>query len=205
MKDYQKHLLDRLRKILRKYCRLACDEVKTQWGAIDTIDGNAAIIERDLEITQDTVARAICAYGQKAWIAEFGKGSLMDSEQENPFLADYIQSPLFNKARLNGSVRIFGADVEMPGRKMAVVGRPKGVYYDLDGTPHESHGNLEGIPLERWKGQPLFTPIRGRHIIRNILQPESVLMREMQDEIQAAVMDILYELMSQFPKEIKIC
>ena len=204
MKDYSKHLLDRLRKILRKYCKVACDEVRQQWGALDTIDGDATITERELEITQDTVARALCAYGQKAWIAEFGKGSLMDDSSTNPFLDDYINSPIFNKARLSGSVKIFGSDVEVSGRKMAVVGRPRGVYYDIDGNPHTSHGNLEEIPIERWKGQPLFTPIRGKHIISNILE-KSGLIDEMNEEIQTAVMDIMYELMGRFPKEIKIC
>ena len=191
MKDYRKHLLDRLRKILRKYCRVACDEVRQQWGALDTIDGNAEITERDLEITQDTVARAICAYGQKAWIAEFGKGSLMDNTvAENPFLTDYLSDSKFNKDRL--------------AHGLAVVGRPHGEYYDLDGNPHFSHGSLQGIPIESWYGQRLFTPIRGKHIISNILE-RSGLIDEMNEEIQGAVMDILCEIMGRFPKEIKIC
>ena len=205
MKNYQNALLQRLRQIVRKYCRLACEEVRQQWGALDNTDGEAAIQQQELEISQDTVARAICAYGQKAWIAEFGKGSLMDDSSTNPFLTDYVNSPQFNKARLNGTVRIFGEDVEMPGRKMAVVGRPRGVYYDIDGNPHTSHGSLEGIPIERWKGQPLFTPIRGKHIISDILRADGVLMGEMNEEIQSAVMEILVELMERLPKEIKIC
>ncbi len=189
--DYKKHLLSKMRKILRKYCRLACDEVRQQWGALDTIDGEAAIEQKELEITQDTVARALCAYGQKAWIAEFGKGSLMDkSTDENPFLQDYLRNnPDVNWDRM--------------AHNMAVVGRPYGYYSDIDGNKHFSHGTLKGVPIETWYGQPLFTPIRGKHIISNILE-KSGLIDEMNEEIQTAVMDILYELMGRFPKEIKI-
>lgn len=193
MKDYQNKLLQKLRKIVRKYCRVACDEVRQQWGALDTIDGEAKITDKELEISQDTVARAICAYGQKAWIAEFGKGSLMDkTTEENPFLQDYLRNnPDFNWDRY--------------AHGLAVVGRPYGYYSDLDGETHFSHGTLKGIPIETWYGQRLFTPIRGKHIIRNILRSDGVLITSMNEEIQAAIMDILCEIMSKFPKEIKLC
>ena len=192
MKNYSQDLLNKLRKIIRKYSRIACSEVRQQWGALDTIDGEAKIADRDLEISQDTVARALCAYGQKAWIAEFGKGSLMDSSTaENPFLTDYLSDPFFNRDRL--------------AHGLAVVGRPHGYYPDLDGNPHFSHGSLQGIPIETWYGQRLFAPIRGKHIIRNILKPDGALMSEMNQEIQATIMEELQELMSKFPKEIKIC
>ncbi len=192
MKNYQNALLKKIRQIVRKYCRVACDEVRQQWGALDTIDGNATIKAQDLEISEDTVARALCAYGQKAWIAEFGKGSLMDNAgADNPFLEDYLNTDAFNRDRL--------------AHGLAVVGRPRGIYYDLDGIPHYSHGTLEGVPIETWYGQNLFTPIRGRHVISNILRPDGVLITSMNEEVQAAIMDVLTELMGRFPKEIKIC
>lgn len=192
MRDYSNQLLKKLRSIIRKYCRVARNEVKSQWSALDNIDGEATIDEQDLEISQDTVARALCAYGQKAWIAEFGKGSEMDkSTAENPFLQDYLTDPYFNKERL--------------GHGLAVVGRPHGFYPDIDGNPHFSHGSLNGIPLETWYGQRLFTPIRGRHIITKVLDPEGMFMKDMNQEIQTAIMDTLCSLMSEFPKEIKLC
>ena len=192
MKDYRQQLLNRLRKIIRKYSRLACIEARQQWGALDTIDGEASIADRDLEISQDTVARALCAYGQKAWIAEFGKGSEIDkSTSENPFLQDYLSDPFFNRDRL--------------GHGLAVVGRPHGYYPDLDGNPHFSHGTLQGVPIETWYGQRLFAPIRGKHIISGILDPDGALMKEMSREIQDVVAEVIQELMSTFPKEIKIC
>lgn len=191
MKDYSTQLLKKYRAIVNKYCRLACTEVRQQWGAIDTIDGEASIEERDIQATQDTVARAICAYGQKAWVAEFGRGSLMDkSTAENPFLQDYLSDPYFNRDRL--------------GHGLAIVGRPHGYYPDIDGNPHFSHGALEGKVIETWYGQTLFAPIRGQHIISNILN-KSGLLTDMDEEIQNATMDVLYDLMSTFPKEIKIC
>ena len=147
MRDYSAYLLRKLRSIIRKYCRVARDEVRSQWSALDNIDGEASINEQDLEISQDTVARALCAYGQKAWIAEYGKGSEMDkSTSENPFLEDYLNDPYFNRDRL--------------AHEFAVVGRPHGYYPDIDGNPHFSHGSLSGVPIETWYGQRLFTPIR---------------------------------------------
>lgn len=90
------------------------------------------------------------AIGQKALIAEFGKGSLMD--RNNPALPRYQSSHDYNPNRLDGEIR----------------SRPKGIYYDLDGIPHKGTGGnkiLEG-KSER------FNPIEPRHIVRELLKEE---------------------------------
>ena len=188
MKDYTRVLLSQIRKIVQDYCKAGCDQVRQQWGSYDNIDGNAKIHSATLTIAQDTVAREICASGQKAWILEFGKGSLMEnSSAENPFLDDYIRSSLFNKLRL--------------GHALAVVGRPAGEYWDIDGNKYISSGSLAGIEIETWSGQTLHPPIQAKHIIRNVM---SDLMPGMEDEIQTAIMNVLTEVFGQFPKEIKL-
>lgn len=188
MKDFGNELLTKVRRIVRSYCRAAVDQVRQEWTAVNNVDGNAKIKEEKLEVAQDTVARAIVATGQKAWIAEYGKGSEMDkSTSENPFLEDYLNSNIFNRERI--------------GHALAVVGRPRGTYTDLDGKEHFSYGTLKGVEIETWYGQPLMTPISGKHIIQHVLDD---LMPQMQEEIQGACSDVLIELLARFPKEIKI-
>lgn len=147
-------------------------------------------IER-LDTDADTVARSLCAWGQKAWITEFGKGSLMDtSGSENPFLDDYINSAQFNKDR--------------KGHALAVVGRPKGAYTDLDGNTHVSSGNLSGVVIEDMatsQGYP-YSPIRGKHVIETVINED---IEMLQNEIQELAADILMKLLQEFPKELDIC
>lgn len=190
MKNFGNQLLTKVRKIVRSYCKAATDQIKQQWTAVNNIDGEARVRQEDLPIAQDAIARAIVATGQKAWIAEYGKGSLMNDVSENPFLQDYINSPLFNRLRKTA----FGAT-------LSVVGREEGEYPLIDGGTGYSHGLLAGKELETWKGQPLYPPISGKHIIKHTLDD---LIPQMEEEIQEACADTLMELLARFPKEIKI-
>lgn len=190
MKNYQNLLLGRMRSLIKSYCNAAKSQIEQEWSTVSNIDGEANITDEELNIASDIVARSICAWGQKAWIAEFGKGSLMDtSSSENPFLDDYINSSQFNKARL--------------GHALSVVGRPAGEYTDLDGKEYKSSGNLYGKVIEdvsTSKGYP-YAPIRGKHIIKQVIDTDISML---QNEIQDAVSDICLELMREFPKELHI-
>lgn len=186
MKDYRKRLLNALRAIVQKYCKAAQELVVQRWASLDNIDGNAAISDMELTVSRDTVARAICAYGQKAWIAEYGKGSQMETK-DNPFLSDYVTSRGFNRDRL--------------GHALSVVGRPYGYYEDLDGNRHFSHGGLSGKVIETFYGQPLFFPIRAKHVIKETVRS---ILPEMENEIQEAVIGVLEQVMNEFPKKVKI-
>lgn len=190
MKNYQNLLLRRMRSLVKSYCNAAKSQIEQEWSTISNIDGESGITDKELTIASDIVARSLCAWGQKAWIAEFGKGSLMDkSSSENPFLDDYINSSQFNKTRL--------------GHALSVVGRPAGKYTDLDGKEYKSSGNLYGKVIEdvsTSKGYP-YAPIRGKHIIKQVINTDISML---QNEIQDVVGDICLELMREFPKELHI-
>lgn len=190
MKDYQKLLLRKMRSLVKSYCSAAKSQIKQQWESTSKIDGEAHITDEELEISADIVARSLCAWGQKAWIAEFGKGSLMDkSTSENPFLDDYENSAQFNKARL--------------GHALSVVGRPAGKYTDLDGKEYKSSGNLYGKVIEdvsTSKGYP-YAPIRGKHVIKQVIDEDISML---QDEMQDVIGEICMELMREFPRELRI-
>lgn len=197
MKNYQNLLLRRMRSLVKSYCNAAKSQIEQEWSTISNIDGEANITDEELTIASDIVARSLCAWGQKAWIAEFGKGSLMDkSSSENPFLDDYLsgksttdKEKQFNKARL--------------GHALSVVGRPAGRYKDLDDKEYKSGGNLYGKVIEdvsTSKGYP-YAPIRGKHIIKQVIDTDISML---QDEMQDAIGDICLELMREFPKELHI-
>lgn len=179
-----------MRSLVKSYCNAAKSQIEQEWSAISNIDGEADITDEELTVASDIVARSLCAWGQKAWIAEFGKGSLMDkSSSENPFLDDYENSEQFNKARL--------------GHALSVVGRPAGKYTDLDGKEYKSGGNLYGKVIEdvsTSRGYP-YAPIRGKHIIKQVIDTDISML---QDEMQDAIGDICLELMREFPKELHI-
>ena len=198
MRDYKKVLLDKTRKIVQKYVKVACEQVAQQYQIEDTVDGDAKIYASELEIAQDTISQSVIAYGQKAWILEFGKGSLMEtSGEENPFLEDYLNSELFNKARLSNAY--------------AITGRPRGDYLDIDGNVHHSHGNLYGVNLEEWidkkTGNQAAVAYAPRRVIYRILygSGQNGLLSMMADEIQDAMMGTIAELLQRkWKKEIRL-
>jgi len=78
---------------------------------------------------------SIYSEGMYALLYEFGSGSKMLDEDENPSLEDYKNSDYYNKARKDLDTN-------------KIVGRKKGSYLGLDGKVHYSSGTLEGIVLE---------------------------------------------------------
>lgn len=69
--------------------------------------------------------------GAWAIMDSFGTGSLMD--KSNPYLADYIGSPLWNSMRTG----------------FAIAGRPAGEYTNIFGEQAQSSGSLAGQDAER--------------------------------------------------------
>ncbi|WP_274362752.1 hypothetical protein [Paenibacillus thermotolerans] len=70
----------------------------------------------------------------EAFLEQFGKGSLMAGENENPGLRAYINSDIWNRLR-SKNIR-------------AVVGRARGSYKSIDGTVRYSGGSRRGVNLE---------------------------------------------------------
>jgi hypothetical protein len=102
----------------------------------------------------------------KAWIQEYGRGSLMD--RNNPNLWEYFDSIYWNEARY-----------PVPGAP--IVGRPPGSYIGIDDQRHVSTGIKQGINLENIPG---FEPRPPLHFLRNALLSNKNLI---EDQLQAAL------------------
>ena len=157
--------------VLTKYSLGFKNDINNEWNRLN-IDGNADV---NFAITADTptyVSGEYRASGQKAWIAEYGSGSLLD--RSNPGLAEYMDSGKFNRER---------EDFEIRTRK--------GEYTDLDGELHMGSGlgGEHGLNAETI-GRPV-TPHPASHVMKEALgagdAAEPVRAKNMKQEILNAV------------------
>lgn len=202
MVNYREKLLKTLKKIVSKYIKAAQQQIRQYYQSDDTVEGNAEVLDSECVIAEYEVAQEIIAFGQKAWIIEYGKGSLMEKNPDkNPFLEDYIHSDNFNKLRIQNAY--------------AITGREAGEYFDLDGNPHKSHGRLRGKNLEEFvyttktnkDGKQAAYARAPKRIIQKILygSGNNGLISLMSKEIQQAMMKLLSDLLEkEWRKEIKI-
>ena len=189
--DYQSELLKRVLSIVKDYSKVAESRVLQEWSRYSEPEGDADIHSTVKELTS-SVSAFIWAYGQKAWILEYGRGSeMVTSTKENPFLAEYLRSEGFNKERF--------------AHALAITGREKGYYTDLDWKTHYSTGTMKGKNLEEWKGNKSYAPMAPKKIIYHVLfgSGDDGLVAEMQKEIHNALKSVLIEVM-RFPKEIRL-
>lgn len=154
--------------VMKAYSLGFMNDMHNEWNKAN-IHGNAMV---NFAITADTptvVTGEYRASGQKAWIAEFGSGSLLDSD--NPGLMAYSNSSVFNKER---------EDFEIRTRT--------GEYTDLDGVVHEGSGigGVHGLNAEKL-GNRSVTPHPPRHVMKEALgagdAPEPVRAKSMKQAI----------------------
>lgn len=186
MTEFESFCYKKFLKIINSYCNVACLQIRQQWNAY-SLDGISKI-GFDVQTAESIISACILASGQKAWILEFGKGSLMDPD--NPFLQDYIKGDIFYRERLN--------------QNMAILGRPKGEYSDLDGNKFFSAGKLECVNIENIDA--LHQPLPAHHIIKNILHGDNHngLIYQMNIELKNVFQSAVHKLVSSFPKKVKI-
>ena len=197
MKDYSKVLKREVKKKVDEYTRIARDMVKAEWskytGGKYSDLGESKIFLSGIADAEGAVVRDIVAFGQKAWILEYGRGSLMETNSaENPWLDEYVSSPNFNKWRR--------------GRGLAITGREAGEYYDLDGNVHKSTGSLAGVNLEEWHSTKEYYPISPMKVIHTVLYgsgDNGILL-----ELGKALLDVTADVYARFmveyaEKEIK--
>ena len=142
-----------------------------------------ADIDTIKQIAREEVSLVFKAIGQRALILEYGKGSKMD--RENPALERYMNSAIFNKNRTDLEIRT----------------RPKGIYYDLDGVPHESKTNANR-ELES-SGNKKYAPIKPEHIVREAIKNQlKKIMRIVSDHVVKTVP--LYKLIDGTEVNIEI-
>lgn len=207
--DLQEKLTIAFSKTLGKYLQIAKTRIQTQWRRYDTIDGKTpkVNVQAFSNISTNIASAILTASGRKAWIIEFGRGSLMETDEEqNPWLSEYINSgnPMgFNTARLS--------------RGMAILGRPAGEYYDLDGGIQVSHGRAEGRDLEQWRDRKrkagryatyelvkIRLPIPPYHVIRDTLYTDKLIEKMEEELINTGYNVICNELIKSTPKRVII-
>ena len=146
--------------VVAMYIQIICERVKAKWGNMQGIQGKAEIYAGLPSIIGPLISQTIDASGQRAWIAEFGSGSTMDTT--SPYYSAYRSNSNFNPARRSDN---------------AITGRPAGEYLDLDGNVHVSSGANEGRDLE---AKPVYTYMIPMHIIEYEI-------REVLPDLRAAI------------------
>lgn len=118
---------------LRKAIREAADKCLEDFYAEIQSGMNTAKGKSDLQKmseNEENIFRRKVIGQAHAIIDSYGKGSLMDAD--NPFLAQYRSSPLWNPER----------------NDLAIVGRPKGYYINIFGRKVWSSGRKAGLNVE---------------------------------------------------------
>ena len=180
--NIEKILLDRLRKIVRSYTQLAIVRVQQEWSKYN-LDGESNIVVK-MEEVQAIVTAHIYAWGQKAWLLEFGKGSMMETRlSENPFLYDYIDNENFNRFRLYNDYAF----------KHTSSGRAEGE-------------NLEELARDQGYKDEKYLPFKPKRIIKNILigENEDGLIYQMSYDFREAIREVYSEIINRFTRELKL-
>lgn len=166
----QKIILKAIRKVLAEEADIITSQVYMDWEQYgrDKI-GNAEI--EDKKVIYDDTKRMLnlvfFAKGQRALIAEYGKGSEFD--RTNPALAEYLNGTIFNRDRLKFNLATASRVKDGNGE----------IYYDLDGKPHrkgatilrnretglDEHGNVVDS-----KPNKLYQPIKPEHIVAQAIK-----------------------------------
>jgi hypothetical protein len=155
--------------VINKWSQTIINEIYREWN-IRSTKGNAEATAEIKFLGDGTIVNFV-GKGQKAWILEYGKGSLIDAD--NPYLRDYVTSEIYNQLR--------------PANH-TVVKREVGWYSDLDGNMKYSDGINAGRDLEKIGG--VFSPQPALHIIRNsvlVFLPE--IMLDLADAYAAAILN----------------
>lgn len=140
------------------------ENIRREWdGRIDDIPGEAHLSLIENNVGKGARSVTYKAWGQRAWIDEFGSGSLMD--KENPYLPAYKSSKYWNKEREDTEIRTRHRQVpglEFDGHKFG--------YLDLDDNPHRGSGigMPHGINIETSTGRfhGAVRPHLPRHTVR---------------------------------------
>lgn len=81
---------EKVEQALATYGNRLCKEISRTWDSLRSVDGEANINFSIINSNdKNTTIGRIEATGQKAWLIEYGKGSLMADETDNPYLHKY--------------------------------------------------------------------------------------------------------------------
>lgn len=138
----------KIEQALTTYGNRLCKEITRTWDSLKSVDGNSdikfSIINNN---DKNTTIGRIEATGQKAWLIEYGKGSLMADENDNPYLHRYK-----NNVKRWSVVR----------KGHFVTGRVAGSYKDLDNNTYISGGRWAGRNMEH-----IYKPLKPYFVVKN--------------------------------------
>lgn len=147
---------EKVEQALATYGNRLCKEISRTWDSLQSVDGEANINFSIINSNdKNTTIGRIEATGQKAWLIEYGKGSLMARETDNPYLHKYKN----NVKRWN---------VVRKGH--FVTGRVVGSYQDLDNNTYISGGRGAGKSMER-----IYKPIKPYFVVKKNVTKNSAI------------------------------
>ncbi len=178
--------MSQLADCLTQASRGIISDIRSEWSK-SKIEGNADIDFTVVKDDFDTVKGTYTDRGQTMWTVEHGNGSKMDDSKENPGVADYKRSDLWNRERGKAP----GNDPS--GNEI----RSRGPYRDLDGNWHQGssmampHGlNLEWETAGKGKKFAKVASREGHHYVRDNVMPKegtSARIVAMEDDIFDAI------------------
>lgn len=145
-----------IKKVLLEMGEKINNRIMKRWGAINNIRGKAyAKDPRVGEMVKNKIKLHLSYGGQKAWVAELGRGSSMDVSEDNVWSKEYMRGSNFNRARLS--------PLNRNAKKFSIVSRePNHSYRDLDNVTRYATDKFpqEGFNLEYWAERYKTKPYR---------------------------------------------
>lgn len=142
--------------VLNRMGRKINARVVKRWKTLRSIRGESYALDPTFtNAVKDEIVMQLSYGGQKAWIAEYGRGSLMDKSKRNKWAGRYRSSAGFNQARLK--------PLNAKAKKFSLVSRdPKTSYRDLDGNTYIASDKfpMAGFNLEYWAENYVNKPYR---------------------------------------------
>lgn len=157
-------LISTIESALKEEAKKVVSQVRLDYEQVDKTLGNASVSSDILfDTAYNTLTAFFFAQGQRALIAEYGKGSLMD--RENPALSEYLKSNLFNADRIANNLATMSRVLRDGESRF---------YYDLDGKAHRKRMKTlinRELPNSRTnKINKRFQPVKPQHIIRQAIK-----------------------------------
>lgn len=168
-----KMLLEDIEDAIEDVSNDIVDIIEKEYQAFPKWLGNAEISREIRKEAKTTLHMIFLAKGQRALIAEYGKGSKMETTTKgNPSINEYLNGEIFNKDRLKFN---YATASRVKSNKNS---DEKEYYYDLDGGIHvkrarQLYNRETGISLKNkkmTKPNKRFEPIEPKHIVRKAIE-----------------------------------
>lgn len=169
-KSAQRLVLKAINSAIKEEAEIIANQIYLDWEQYGKSKmGNAEISNKKLIYNEAKRMMNLVFYakGQRALIAEYGKGSKLD--RANPALAEYLNGTIFNRDRLKFNL----------ATTTRIKDGGEDWYYDLDGKKHlkgtkklynrETGLDIDGKVVNR-KPHPLYQPIEPKHIVAQAIK-----------------------------------